>query len=872
MERRAQSGPGAQRAEHGEGARAPWPADAPTVFVIGAAGSGKSTFARSWAARTGGRVVRASAEWSGADRARRRLAAATRGHPPLLVIDDAHHLVGTDAESALEAFAAAPPVERLIIVSRMPPTFEMPPDALVTAPDLALGLTGIIAMFRERGGRRIDLEAAAHVAQATAGWPELVRRLAVAPGPTDESFALALEDGLSGDFAAAWLEEALHPLPGTLVTALTRAAALPAIDLARATRLLGPGDSAALIAALDLGVVMHAHGATGRRTLPPLLRRHLLDRMPQADRRAAADEAARVLLDLGDPAGAADALAAGACWPGLAALLDADPGAARGASRWIGVVPDHVVRGAPAIALAAERARREDRESLHLAVSGVPVVHRSPRSPVAGGDPFPTAVQHLLRGDVSGAVPWLRRTLLAPPSQRAALLARLALAIIRAPLADPESTADTLAAIEREARGEGLGGLARVIRGAIATTCPGQDHTSVRSVVEQLEARGDLDGALLVEAFDLLARVRRGDHDPEQALTVARRADGLCLVELAAWARAAAALAGAASTAPASAELASAARASAIAAGLSGPRAVLETAAALESPSPARERRLVGARRMALESGLPRIPMPREAVGARAGAGADHGRPAGISTIERCARLEVACFGGFRMRLDGSEVDLHGIRPQARAVLRMLALNAGAPLHRDLIASLLWGDLGGDSALHALHVSVSSLRRMLPADVETDGGIVERVGEAYRIGIVDRRDCDLASFDDRLADAADAKRRGDVARARDGLVGALDLYVGDVLPEDGPAEWAVGARDRYRLRAAEAANSLAHVHSRLDDPRAAVAAARRAVEIDPWVDESWRTLIAMHRRAGDVIAGHRAEDGYLSMRRALGVD
>ena len=50
------------------------------------------------------------------------------------------------------------------------------------------------------------------------------------------------------------------------------------------------------------------------------------------------------------------------------------------------------------------------------------------------------------------------------------------------------------------------------------------------------------------------------------------------------------------------------------------------------------------------------------------------------------------------------------------------------------------------------------------------------------------------------------------------------------------------------------------------------ARSQRAVEIDPWVDESWRTLIAMHRRAGDVIAVRRAEEGYRGMRRALGVD
>ena len=69
-------------------------------------------------------------------------------------------------------------------------------------------------------------------------------------------------------------------------------------------------------------------------------------------------------------------------------------------------------------------------------------------------------------------------------------------------------------------------------------------------------------------------------------------------------------------------------------------------------------------------------------------------------------------------------------------------------------------------------------------------------------------------------------------------------------PEDGPAEWVTGARERYRVRAAEAASSLAHLELHLGERRSAVAAASRAVEIDPWLDESWRTLVTVHRSVG----------------------
>ena len=51
-----------------------------------------------------------------------------------------------------------------------------------------------------------------------------------------------------------------------------------------------------------------------------------------------------------------------------------------------------------------------------------------------------------------------------------------------------------------------------------------------------------------------------------------------------------------------------------------------------------------------------------------------------------------------------------------------------------------------------------------------------------------------------------------------------------------------------------------------------MAAASRAVEIDPWLDESWRTLVRMHRHAGDDVAALRAHDGYHRMREALGIE
>jgi DNA-binding SARP family transcriptional activator len=485
-----------------------------------------------------------------------------------------------------------------------------------------------------------------------------------------------------------------------------------------------------------------------------------------------------------------------------------------------------------------------------------------------GPTAFDRAMARLRRGDVVGAVPLLQLALRTPAEDSRHPMARLALLMIREPLTPTDTTLDSLAALERECVALGLATQARVVRGAFAAVSDLPERAAA-DVVTECELRGDAAGAAAAAGLAFAVRARRGRATPGQAIALSDRLERLGLRDVAAWSRGAAALAAAASgTANARRQIIDAETA-AIATGVDGVLALLDLARALLAPASGARPLVASARRRALDSGLPRV--PAALIG-----GATPGSLRATSdadAVPRHPHITVSCFGGFRLLADGAEIDLRVVRPQARALLRMLALNAGAPLHREIIADILWGDLGIDSAVHALHVSVSSLRRSLSSEVhEAAASIVERVGEAYRLGIADRHDCDLADFDDRLAEAADAKLRRDSAAAANGLRSALARYVGDVLPEDGPAEWVTGARERYRVRAAEAASSLAHLELRLGDGRAAVAAASRAVEIDPWLDESWRTLVTVHRRSGDVVAAARAEEGYRSMRVALGVE
>jgi DNA-binding SARP family transcriptional activator len=175
--------------------------------------------------------------------------------------------------------------------------------------------------------------------------------------------------------------------------------------------------------------------------------------------------------------------------------------------------------------------------------------------------------------------------------------------------------------------------------------------------------------------------------------------------------------------------------------------------------------------------------------------------------------------------------------------------------------------------MHNLQVAVSSLRGLLePGKRGRDSRLLVRDGEAYLLALGEGSDTDLHAFDRAVDDAARARLGGggdDAAAAA--LRRAVALYRGDVLPEDGPAEWVIGVRDRYRLRAAEAAAALAELELRRGDAAAAAAAASRSVHIERWRDGSWRTLIEAYRRAGDVAAAERARRAYGAVLASLDV-
>jgi DNA-binding SARP family transcriptional activator/tetratricopeptide (TPR) repeat protein len=122
--------------------------------------------------------------------------------------------------------------------------------------------------------------------------------------------------------------------------------------------------------------------------------------------------------------------------------------------------------------------------------------------------------------------------------------------------------------------------------------------------------------------------------------------------------------------------------------------------------------------------------------------------------------------------------------PRQRAVLGLLALNAGTSVHRDALVDALWGHDPPATAVNLVQAYVGRLRRVLdvgrpPRD---PAGVLVSTGTSYRLQ-VDTEQLDWLAFRDRVGRAATACSSGDELTGCELYERALELWQGEPLAD-----------------------------------------------------------------------------------------
>ena len=386
---------------------------------------------------------------------------------------------------------------------------------------------------------------------------------------------------------------------------------------------------------------------------------------------------------------------------------------------------------------------------------------------------------------------------------------------------------------------------------------------------------GDLWGAALVSLIDGTLRLRDGRPavEPLEVAAVGFRALGAGVAE--SWARSGVALAMAREGSPETREVAMAAIRCARSAGVPGAEAPALLALCQIDGDGGGEYRAL-AYSVAEQSGMRSALL--SLIGTESVATSNGTVPNGVAVPGRATGQPIGppaalrCFGGFALRLGDRVVDCPRLKPRPRALLHLLALHAGRPVHREALLEALWPEVDPETGTRNLHVAISTIRRFLQPDAERGAAsLIVRQGDAYRLALPETSAVDIWVFEAGLGAGRAAQSAQDLDGAISALERALDAYSGELLPEAGPAEWVVLIRERYRTQASEATFALCDLHLARGDATRAVAAAERGLRIDRYRDGQWRQLIAACELAGDRAAAIRARRSYEEMLSELGV-
>jgi predicted ATPase/DNA-binding CsgD family transcriptional regulator len=213
--------------------------------------------------------------------------------------------------------------------------------------------------------------------------------------------------------------------------------------------------------------------------------------------------------------------------------------------------------------------------------------------------------------------------------------------------------------------------------------------------------------------------------------------------------------------------------------------------------------------------------------------------------------VRIRLLGGFWVSVGGRSIgeDEWRLRKAAN-LIKLLALEPGHRMHREQLMDLLWPQLDAKAATNNLHRTLHFARRSLESDpasrhLRLQGDLLALCPDAPLW-------VDVESFE---GVARAARRARDPAAYR----AAIELYAGDLLPEDRYEEWAQERREELRQLYLTLLVELARLHEEREEFVPAIEALRRVVAAETTHEEAHVGLMrvyAMNGRLEEALRQH----------------
>jgi len=209
--------------------------------------------------------------------------------------------------------------------------------------------------------------------------------------------------------------------------------------------------------------------------------------------------------------------------------------------------------------------------------------------------------------------------------------------------------------------------------------------------------------------------------------------------------------------------------------------------------------------------------------------------------------VRIGLLGGFSVAVGERKVAQSAWRlRKAASLLKLLALAPGHRLHRERAMDLLWPELGLRAASNNLRQALHVARRTLHPDPEIASRLLSVSGEQLLMCPHGQLWVDVETFEE----AADTARRSkDPAAYR----AAIELYPGELLPEDRYEDWAESRRQELRQSFLSLLVELAGLYEDRGaegDLASAVQALQQVLVEEPTNEEAHAGLMRLYASSG----------------------
>jgi len=209
-------------------------------------------------------------------------------------------------------------------------------------------------------------------------------------------------------------------------------------------------------------------------------------------------------------------------------------------------------------------------------------------------------------------------------------------------------------------------------------------------------------------------------------------------------------------------------------------------------------------------------------------------------------RVVISLLGGFRVTVDGHDLPPDAWkRRKARSIVKLLALAPRQTLHREEVLDQLWPDLDPDAANSNLRLLLHFARSAFRSVGDGSLDVIQLRDDHLSLRLVGPGAIDIDV--DRFRSAATAAQRsGDAVT----LQAAIDLYAGDLLPEDRYDDWAAAPRETLRETYLSLLLALADLLESQGAYDAALATLDRVVNADEMHEDAHAGMIRIYARMG----------------------